>query len=162
MGADSRSVETEEQLLTIDLDGALALFAQPKQRRFGRAAAAPLRELGTDPESNQPITLRQGRFGPYVTDGTVNASLRRGDDPDSITPERAVELLSEKRAAGPAAPRRGAKKSPAKKSAAKKSPAKKSAAKKAPAKKAAAKKAPAKKSAAKKVAAKKVAATNAL
>jgi DNA topoisomerase-1 len=155
-GSDSRSVESEEQLLTIDLEQALELFSRPKERRFGRAAVAPLRELGNDPETNQPITLRQGRFGPYVTDGTVNASLRRGDDPDSLTPERAAELLSEKRAAGPSTGRRGAKKAPAKKVAAKKAPAKRSAAKKSPAKKSPAKKAPAKTVPAKKVAAKKL------
>jgi len=140
-GTDSRSLDSEERLLDVGLDEALALFAQPKQRRFGRAPAAPLRELGADPVSGGTIVLREGRFGPYVTDGTVNASLRRGDDAEAITPERAAELLADKRAAGPAPARRGrgAKKAPAKKAAAKKAPAKKAAAKKAPAKKAAAK-----------------------
>ena len=145
-GSDSRSLDAEERLLEVGLDEALALFAQPKQRRFGRAPAEPLRELGADPESGGTIVLREGRFGPYVTDGTVNASLRRGDDAATITPERAAELLADKRAAGPAPGRRarGAKapatKAAARKAAAKKSPATKAAAKKAPAKKAAAKK----------------------
>jgi DNA topoisomerase I len=142
-GNDSRSLESEQQLLDITTDEALALFAQPKERRFGRAASSG-RELGTDPESGGTITLRSGRFGPYVTDGTVNASLRRGDDEAQLTLERAAELLADKRAAGPA-PARGrkgaAKKAPAKKAAAKKTAAKKVAAKKAPAKKAAAKRA---------------------
>jgi DNA topoisomerase-1 len=140
-GSDSRSLEHEEQLLEITLEEALALFAQPKQRRFGAAAAAPLKEIGADPETGTTITLRQGRFGPYVTDGTVNASLRRGDDAETITLERAAELLAEKRAAGPA-PKRGAKKAAAKKAPTKKAPAKKAAGAKAgAAKKAAPKKA---------------------
>jgi DNA topoisomerase-1 len=169
-GTDSRSLDAEERLLEIELDEALALFAQPKQRRFGRAAAAPLRELGADPVSGGTIVLREGRFGPYVTDGTLNASLRRSDDAETITPERAAELLADKRAAGPAPAKRGrgAKKAPAKKTAAKKAPAKKIAAKKAPAKKAPAKTAgataaaaPAKKSAAKKAPANKAAAKKA-
>jgi DNA topoisomerase I len=147
-GSDSRSVDSEERLLDITLEEALALFAQPKERRFGRQAAAPLRELGSDPATNAPIVLRSGRFGPYVTDGTFNASLRRDDDPETVTLERAAELLAEKRAAGPAPARgRRAKKTAPKKAAAKKAAgAKTAAAKKAPAKQAAAKKAAAKKS----------------
>ncbi|HUO48107.1 MAG TPA: type I DNA topoisomerase [Acidimicrobiales bacterium] len=139
-GTDTRSLETEEQLLTVTLEHALALFAQPKTRRGRGAAAAPLRELGPDPDSGAPIVLRAGRFGPYVTDGTTNASLRTGDDPDTITPERAQELLANRRAAGPS-PRRAKKAAAAKKTAKKataaKKTAKKTAAKKAPAKKAA-------------------------
>ena len=104
-GTDTRSLASEEQLLTVTVEEALALFAQPKARR-GRAAAAPLRELGPDPVSGGLIVLREGRFGPYVTDGTTNASLRRGDDPEQITPERAAELIADRRAAGPPA-RRG-------------------------------------------------------
>ena len=159
LGTDSRSVESEEQLLSITVEEALAIFAQPKQRRFGRAPAAPLKEIGVDPDVDLVITLRQGRFGPYVTDGTYNASLRRGDDPESLTLARAAELLAEKRAAGPPASKRGrgragAKKAPAKKTPVKKAPAKKAPAKKAPAKKAPAKKAPAKKTTAKKAPAK--------
>ena len=99
-GSDTRSLTSEEQLLSVTLDEARALFAQPKQRR-GRAAAAPLRELGTDPTTNLPVVVKEGRFGPYVTDGTTNASLRKGDAVESIEMERASELLAERRAAGP-------------------------------------------------------------
>jgi DNA topoisomerase I len=101
-GRESRSLETEEQLFTIDLDGALALLAQPRQRRGQRASAAPLRELGTDPVGGKEIVLKEGRFGPYVTDGETNASLRKGDDPETVTLDRALELLAERRAKGPA------------------------------------------------------------
>ncbi|HET8558732.1 MAG TPA: type I DNA topoisomerase [Gaiellaceae bacterium] len=107
-GKESRSLETEEQLFTIDLPAALALLAQPRQRRGRRAAAAPLRELGTDPVGGKEIVLKEGRFGPYVTDGETNASLRKGDDPETVTLDRAVELLADRRAKGPAkkSPRR--------------------------------------------------------
>jgi DNA topoisomerase-1 len=108
-GDDSRSLTAEEQLFSVTLDEALAIFAQPKQRGGRRAAAAPLRELGPDPVTGGAMVVRSGRFGPYVTDGEVNASLRRGDDPESLTAERAAELLAEKRAAGPAPPRKGAR-----------------------------------------------------
>ena len=102
-GKESRSLESEEQLFTIDEQGALTLLAQPRQRRGQRAAAAkPLRELGTDPVGGGEIVLREGRFGPYVTDGETNASLRKGDDPETVTLDRAVELLAERRAKGPA------------------------------------------------------------
>jgi len=140
-GTDSRSLETEQQLLTLTMDEALAIFAQPKQRGR-RAAAPPLKELGPDPVTGVVILLKEGRFGPYVTDGTTNASLRKGDTVEELTPERAAELLADRRAAGPS-------KKATKKAAAKKAPAKKAAAKKtvkkATAKKAAAKKTPAKK-----------------
>jgi DNA topoisomerase I len=108
-GTDSRSLETEEQMFTVTLDEAKELFAQPKPRgRAARAAAAPpLRELGDDPVSGKPIVLREGRFGPYVTDGETNASLRKGDAAESITPQRAVELLAERRAAPPSPRRSG-------------------------------------------------------
>jgi DNA topoisomerase I len=108
-GTDSRSLESEEQMFTVTLDQARELFAQPKPRgRAARAAAAPpLRELGTDPVSGKPIVLREGRFGPYVTDGETNASLRKGDSAESITPQRAVELLAERRAAAPSPRRAG-------------------------------------------------------
>ncbi|WP_314178184.1 type I DNA topoisomerase [Streptomyces winkii] len=141
-GTDSRSLETEEQIFTITLDEALAIYAQPKQR--GRAAAKPpLKELGTDPQSERPVVVKDGRFGPYVTDGETNATLRRDDDPETITAERGFELLAEKRAKGPAkkTTKKAAKKAPAKKSTAKKSTAKKSATKKTTAKKSTAKKA---------------------
>ncbi|MDH2387657.1 type I DNA topoisomerase [Streptomyces sp. HNM0663] len=162
-GTDSRSLETEEQLFTITLDEALAIYAQPKQR--GRAAAKPpLKELGADPVSERPVVVKDGRFGPYVTDGETNATLRTGDSVESITPERGYELLAEKRAKGPAK-KKTAKKAPAKKTAAKKTAAKKTAAKKATATKTAAKtaakKTAAKKTAAKKTAAKKTASANA-
>jgi DNA topoisomerase-1 len=100
-GSESRSLESEDQLFTVDLDQAVALFAQPKTRRGRGAAAAPLREFGTDPTSGAAIVLREGRFGPYVTDGTTNASLRKGDTVEAMTSERAVELLADRRAAGP-------------------------------------------------------------
>jgi DNA topoisomerase-1 len=133
-GTDTRSLETEDQLLSVGLDEALALFAQPKARR-GRASAAPLRELGEDPETSSPVVVRSGRFGPYVTDGTTNASLRKGDEPETITIERAAELLADRRAAGPPAKRAGraAKASKATKKTAKtaKKTAKKATAKKA-------------------------------
>ena len=114
-GKDSRSLESEEQLFTLTLDQAGELFAQPKQRRGAAraAAAAPLREFGEDPASGKPIVLREGRFGPYVTDGETNASLRKGDLPESITPQRAAELLAERRASGPAPKRRASARKPA-------------------------------------------------
>jgi DNA topoisomerase I len=113
-GTDSRSLDSEEQMFTVTLDQARELFAQPKPRgRAARAAAAPLRELGDDPASGKPILLRDGRFGPYVTDGETNASLRKGDTAESITPQRAVELLAERRAAAPS-PKRQAGRSRAK------------------------------------------------
>jgi DNA topoisomerase-1 len=138
-GSDTRSLGSEEQLLTVTLDEAKALFAQPKQRR-GRTAAPPLRELGTDPSTNLPVVVKEGRFGPYVTDGTTNASLRKGDTVEAIDMDRASELLAERRAAGPSTRKKKAakKKAPAKKkAAAKKAPAKRTpGAKKAAAKKA--------------------------
>jgi DNA topoisomerase-1 len=100
-GKESRSLDDESQLLTVTLDEALALLAQPKQSRAQRAAATPLRELGEDPVAKTPVTVREGRFGPYVTDGTTNASLRKGDSVDTITLDRAAELLADRRAKGP-------------------------------------------------------------
>lgn len=97
-GTDSRSLESEEQLFTVTLDEAKEIFAQPKRRGRGRAATAPpLRELGDDPASGQKVVVKEGRFGPYVTDGETNASLRKGDEVESITIERAAELLAERR-----------------------------------------------------------------
>jgi DNA topoisomerase-1 len=95
-GDDTRSLEAEEQLLTLTLDEALDMLSQPKRRR-GQQSAAPLRELGIDPVSERPVVLKKGRYGPYVTDGVVNGSLRKGDDPDTITLERASELLQARR-----------------------------------------------------------------
>jgi DNA topoisomerase I len=97
-GTDSRSLQSEEELFTVTLEQAKELFAQPKQRGRGRAAAAPpLRELGEDPASGKPVVVKEGRFGPYVTDGETNASLRKGDEVESITIQRAAELLAERR-----------------------------------------------------------------
>ena len=95
-GSDTRSLETEDQIFAITLDEAVKLYAQPKRRR-GATAAAPLRELGIDPDSGCAIVVKNGRFGPYVIDGSVNASLRKGDAVDSITMERARELLAMRR-----------------------------------------------------------------
>jgi DNA topoisomerase-1 len=125
-GTDSRSLDSEEQLFSITLDQALAIYAEPKQRG-GRAASGPLRELGQDPASERPVVVKDGRFGPYVTDGEFNATLRKGDSVEAITLQRAAELLAEKRANGPAPKRRVTKKATAKKSTAKKSTAKKTA-----------------------------------
>jgi DNA topoisomerase-1 len=120
---ESRSLESEHALFTLTLDEALALLAQPKT--YGRRGAPkpPLRELGEDAATGRPMVLKEGRFGPYVTDGETNASLRAGDTVEEISPERAKELLQIRRDAGPA------KKKPAKKAAAtkKKAPAKKAA-----------------------------------
>jgi DNA topoisomerase-1 len=104
-GSDSRSLGGEDRMFTITLAEAKELFDQPKARGR-RAAAPPLRELGADPATSQPIVIKEGRYGPYVTDGETNASLRRGDEVESVTLQRAAELLAERRAAAPAAPRR--------------------------------------------------------
>jgi DNA topoisomerase-1 len=117
---ETRSLNDEEEIFTIDLDGAIALLSQPK-KRGGRKAAAPLKELGDDPNTGKPIVLKNGRFGPYVTDGETNASLRVVDSVDTITADRAIELLSERRAKGPAPKRKkAAKKKTARKNAKKK------------------------------------------
>lgn len=108
-GADTRSLPSEEALFSIDLHEALALLAEPKPTRGRRPAAPPLKELGPDPVSGAPMVVKEGRFGPYVTDGETNASLKRGDDPASITPERGAELLADRRSAGPSKPRRTAR-----------------------------------------------------
>ena len=135
-GSESRSLESEEQMFTITMDEAQALLAQPKPRgRAARAAAAPpLKELGEDTASGKPIVLREGRFGPYVTDGETNASLRKGDTIESITPQRAVELLAERRAAAPAPKRRAGTARSAAKPAAKSASTRKTASKAKPAK----------------------------
>jgi DNA topoisomerase-1 len=138
-GTDSRSLQSEAQLFTITLEEALAIYAQPKAH--GRAAAAPLKELGNDPASGRPMVVKEGRFGAYVTDGETNATLRKDDEPETITPERGSELLAEKRARGPVTRKRAAKKSTTKKSSAKKSATKKATTKKTTTKKATAKKA---------------------
>jgi DNA topoisomerase I len=144
-GDDSRSLESEEQLFTVTLDDALRVFAEPKRGR-GARSTAPLREVGEDPVSGRPVVVKEGRFGPYVTDGETNASLRKGDTVEGITIDRAAELLADRRervASGP--PKRAGGKKAAKKAAsAKRGTATKAAARKAPAKRAAAKKAAAK------------------
>jgi len=117
-GTDSRSLDTEEQMFDVTLDQALAIYAQPKTR--GRRSTAPLRELGNDPGSGAPVVVKEGRFGAYVTDGETNATLRKADSVESVTIERAAELLAEKRAKGPAPKKRAAKKTVAKKTVAKK------------------------------------------
>ena len=126
---DSRSLETEEQIFTVTLEQALELFAQPKRRRGQSAARGPLRELGEDPATGKPVVIKDGRFGPYFTDGEINVTLRRGDDPATVTPERAFELLAEKRAKGPTK-KRTTRKTAAKKTTTKKTAAKKTATKK--------------------------------
>ncbi|WP_051773239.1 type I DNA topoisomerase [Saccharothrix sp. NRRL B-16314] len=120
-GTDSRSLTSEDQLFTVTLDEALKIYAEPKKR--GRAAAAPpLKELGADPVSGKPMVVKEGRFGPYVTDGETNASLRKSDSVEGLSDERAAELLAEKRAKGPTTKKKApAAKKPA---ARKKAPAK--------------------------------------
>ena len=122
-GNDSRSLTSEEQMFTITLDEALKIYSEPKRRGRQAAALPPLRELGTDPATGKPMVIKDGRFGPYVTDGETNASLRKGDDVVSITDERAAELLADRRARGPVkrTARKSARKATAKKSTAKKS-----------------------------------------
>ncbi len=159
-GTDSRSLAGEDQIFSVTLEEALKIYAEPKRRGGQAASAAPLRELGVDPVSEKPMVIKDGRFGPYVTDGETNASLRKGDEVESITDARASELLADRRARGPVkkAAKKTAKKAPAKKAVAK------TVVKKAAAKKAAAKTADGvttKKAAAKKVAAKKTAAKTA-
>ncbi len=99
-GKETRSLEDENQIFSVDLDRALALFAQPKQRGR-RAAAGPLAELGEDPVTKRQVVVRSGRFGLYVTDGETNATLRIGDTPETISLDRACELLAERRNAEP-------------------------------------------------------------
>ncbi|MCW3156486.1 type I DNA topoisomerase [Micropruina sonneratiae] len=121
-GTDSRSLTAEEQIFGITLAEAEEIYAQPKTRGRARAAAAPLKELGDDPVSGKPMVIKDGRFGAYVTDGEINATLRKDDSVEAITAERAAELLAEKRAKGPAPKKRttrrttkaGAKRAPAK------------------------------------------------
>src|ERR1700737_1462272 len=120
-GTDSRSLTTEDQMFTVTLDEALRIYSEPKRRAGQGASAPPLRERGTAPATGKPMVIKDGRFGPYVTDGETNASLRKGDDVVSLTDERAAELLADRRARGPV--KRTAKKS-ARKATAKKTTAK--------------------------------------
>lgn len=143
-GNDSRTIDDEERLFTITLDEALAIYAQPKMRR-GQVAKPPLREMGEDPDTGRPIVVKDGRFGPYVTDGETNASLRKGDLVEELTLERALELLADRRAAGPTKKKAAGRTAAARSSGTKRTPATKAvkkAAKKAT-RKAATKKAPA-------------------
>ncbi|MDN5995630.1 type I DNA topoisomerase [Acidipropionibacterium jensenii] len=126
-GTDSRSLTSEDQIFSITLEQAEQIYSQPKQR--GRAAAKPpLKELGEDPTSGKPIVVKDGRFGPYVTDGETNATLRKDDSVEEITAERAQELIAEKRAKGPSTRRRTTRKT-TRKTTAKKSTTRKTAAK---------------------------------
>ena len=118
-GKERRSLESEEQIFTITVEEALALLAQPN-RRARRAAAEPLRELGVDPVSGGTVTVKEGRFGPYVTDGETNASLRKGDTVDAITLDRAAELLVARRERIAANPKKARKKTAKKKTTKKK------------------------------------------
>ena len=97
-GSDSRTLASEEQIFTITLDQAVRIYAEPKRRGRGATSQQVIKELGANDVSGKPMSVRDGRFGPYVTDGTTNASLRRGDDPTVLTDARANELLSERRA----------------------------------------------------------------
>ncbi len=117
-GNDSRSLATEDQIFGITLEDALKIYAEPKRRGRQAASAPPLRELGPDPFSGKPMVVKDGRFGPYVTDGETNASLRKGDDVLSITDERAAELLADRRARGPVQrTKKATRKAPVKKAA---------------------------------------------
>ncbi|MFI5607099.1 type I DNA topoisomerase [Amycolatopsis sp. NPDC051903] len=132
-GTDSRSIQTEEQLFSITLEEALKIYSEPKQRGRSATAKPPLKELGDDPVSGKPMVVKDGRFGPYVTDGEYNATLRKTDSIEDLTAERAAELLADKRAKGPAPKKRtttrktttAAKSTATKTAAAKKAPAKK-------------------------------------
>ncbi len=124
-GTDSRSLDSEDQIFSVTLSEAEAIFAQPKLRR-GQRVKPPLAELGDSPDTGTPVRVLDGRFGPYVTDGTTNATVPRGTDPSAITLEEGVELLRERAAKGPAKKKKTAKR-PAKKKATKKKPAKKTA-----------------------------------
>jgi DNA topoisomerase-1 len=129
-GSDSRSLNSEDEIFTVDLDGALALFAAPKMRRGRGQAAGPLKVVGNDPSTGKEIVVKEGRFGTYITDGETNASLRGGDSIETLSVERASDLLAERRAADPV-PKKAAKRA----AAPRKATAKKAAAKKAPARK---------------------------
>ena len=113
-GTDSRSLGAEPEIFTVTLEQALKIYSEPKKR--GRAAAAsqpPLREMGNDPVSGKAMVVKDGRFGPYVTDGETNASLRKTDSVEELTDERAAELLAERRAKGPVTKKKPAARKPA-------------------------------------------------
>ncbi|MDO5720572.1 MAG: type I DNA topoisomerase [Actinomycetaceae bacterium] len=127
-GSDSRSLESEDQIFSLTLDEALAILAQPKTRGR-RAAKPPLREFGTDPVSEKPVVIKDGRFGPYITDGQTNVTVPRSESVETITEARAFELLADKRAKGPAK-RKTTKKATTKKATKKTTAAKKTTARK--------------------------------
>jgi len=133
-GTDTRSLDSEEKIFEIDVEGALQRYAEPKYG--GRRQASALKTFEADPVSGKPILLKDGRFGPYVTDGEINATVPRGMSLDDLDFEAAVQLIADKRAKGPAPKRTAKKKAPAKKKpAAKKTTTKTVAKKKAPASK---------------------------
>ncbi|WP_375406832.1 type I DNA topoisomerase, partial [uncultured Amnibacterium sp.] len=99
-GTDTRTLPDEDSIFTVDLPGALELFAKPKYG--GRAASSALKEFDADPTSGKPIRIKDGRFGAYVTDGETNATIPRGEDIESVDFARAVQMLVDKRAKGPA------------------------------------------------------------
>ena len=119
-GTDSRTIASEDLIFAVTLDEALAIYAQPKQRGR-RAAAPPMRDLGIDPSTSKPVVIKEGRFGPYITDGETNATVPSSADPMTLSVDRAFDLLAAKRAAGPTPKKTTAKKTTAKK-AARKSP----------------------------------------
>jgi DNA topoisomerase-1 len=127
-GTDSRTLASEEAMFDVTLEEALAIYAQPKRGR-GASASAPLRELGEDPVSKKPVVVKEGRFGAYVTDGESNATLRSEDSVETITLDRAAELLADKRARGPVKKKAAVRKPAARKPAAKKPAAAKAGAK---------------------------------
>lgn len=127
-GTDSRSLSSEEQIFTITLDEARRIYAEPKRRGRGATTQQAIKELGDNDVSGKPMSVKDGRFGPYVTDGETNASLRKGDDPLTLTDARANELLSERRAKEAADG--GSKKKATRKTAAKKKTTTKKAVKK--------------------------------
>jgi DNA topoisomerase-1 len=153
---DTRSLPAGMSPLEVTLEEAIKLLKEPKQRGRG-TPKEPLKLFEKpSPITEKDVKILDGRFGPYVTDGETNASLRKGMDAKEMTFEAALDLLAERAAKGPSKKKKKkkkAKKKPAKKKAAKKKPAKKKAAKKKPAKKKAAKKKPAKKASPKKKAA---------
>ncbi|KQR86505.1 type I DNA topoisomerase [Microbacterium sp. Leaf179] len=125
-GTDSRSLDDEKQIFEITLDEAIAKYAEPK---YGaRRASSALKEFDADPVSGKAIKLKDGRFGPYVTDGETNATVPRGEDAMAVTFERAVELIADKRAKGPAPKKAPARKTTATKTGASKTTAAKTAA----------------------------------
>ena len=113
-GTDTRTLPGEDAIFDIDLPGALEIFSQPK---YGgnRAASSALKEFEADPVSGKPIKMKDGRFGPYVTDGETNATIPKGEDVEAVDHARAVQLIADKRAKGPVKKKTPARRAPAKK-----------------------------------------------